>query len=68
MTYIKSSLHRPVLNSIFSSFAYFAPSRLNHSDTTGIDIRQDVELNIIIDIGLNTEIGKGDRHDDNDSD
>ena len=34
----KSSLHRPVLNSLFSNFAYFAPSRLNHSDTTGIDM------------------------------
>ncbi|MEZ2228865.1 hypothetical protein [Microcoleus sp.] len=36
--YIKSSLHHPVLNSLFSSFASFAPSWLNHSDTTGIDI------------------------------
>jgi hypothetical protein len=27
-----------LLNSLFSSFASFAPSRLNHSDTTGIDI------------------------------
>jgi hypothetical protein len=30
--------HRPVLISLFSSFASLAPSRLNHSDTTGIDI------------------------------
>ncbi|XZO04825.1 MAG: NUDIX domain-containing protein [Microcoleus sp.] len=37
-TYIKSCLHRPVLNSLFSSFASLAPSRLNHSNTTGIDI------------------------------
>jgi len=36
--YIKSSLHRPVLISLFSSFASLAPSWLNHFDTTGIDI------------------------------
>ncbi|MFM9264735.1 hypothetical protein [Tychonema sp. BBK16] len=35
---IKSSLHRPVLISLFSSFASFAPSRLNHSDATGNDM------------------------------
>jgi hypothetical protein len=37
-SHIKSSLHRPVLNSLLSSFAYYptgtpagnAPSRLNH--------------------------------------
>ncbi|TAD95478.1 MAG: hypothetical protein EAZ98_15630 [Oscillatoriales cyanobacterium] len=29
-TNIKSSLPSPVLNSLFSCFAYFAPSRLNH--------------------------------------
>jgi hypothetical protein len=37
-THIKSSVHRPVLISLFSSFASFAPSRLNHSDATGNDI------------------------------
>ncbi len=31
-------------------------------------VRQDVELNSIIDVGLNTEICKGDRYDYNDSD
>ena len=29
-THIKSSLHRPVLNSLFSFFASRAPSQLNH--------------------------------------
>ncbi|WP_377476733.1 MAG: CHAT domain-containing protein [Microcoleus anatoxicus] len=35
---ISNPLASELLNSLFSSFASFAPSRLNHSDTTGIGI------------------------------
>ncbi len=38
MEFISNPLASELLISLFSSFASFAPSRLNHSDATGNDI------------------------------